>query len=350
MLCVFLVHASGFAPAILPAGDVTNRALQSVTAVIRGFGPELFLVLSGFLMCRSLGALPSWGGFVGARVRRLYPTYLATLCLYVVLSLVFTEYSKLDADLWRAAVTVAGNVLLLPTLGAVQPLIVVSWTLSVLFVLYMAFPLAYRAFTRVPPERRAVLWAAGAAAVVLRADGSTLLWGTAAVLAGAAAWDGSPELERLRRYAPLALAAVVATLLARNAVPEGPLHGPWRWCVLAAAGLLLAGLRQGLWPGPAKLLAAPPMKACSTISYPFYLLHGLTIHFFVKVLIPAVPALAVALPGPAMLLAWLAAAGAAAWALHYAVESRQRPSRRSPVCEPLGLTPARQYAVAAAPE
>ena len=54
---------------------------------------------------------PQLSSYVWRRVRRIYPAFLAVLGLYLMLSLLFPEQSKLPAGLPDAVVYIGENIL-----------------------------------------------------------------------------------------------------------------------------------------------------------------------------------------------------------------------------------------------
>ena len=92
-------------------------------------GVDLFFVLSGYLIYGSLMARPqAYLAFMRRRVRRIHPTFLAVLAIYLLLSLVFPAERKIPADTADAAVYLLQNILLLPGLFPIVPIITVAWS------------------------------------------------------------------------------------------------------------------------------------------------------------------------------------------------------------------------------
>jgi hypothetical protein len=65
---------------------------------------------------------------------KLYPGYLAVLTAYVVIALLMPELSKIPHDPAPAIAYVLANLLLLPGLLPITPIVTVAWSLS-----YVAF-------------------------------------------------------------------------------------------------------------------------------------------------------------------------------------------------------------------
>lgn len=105
-------------------------------------GVSFFFVLSGFILFLNYGEAPRVGRFLLARFARLYPVHLVT---FVLFGLAFAPDIFFNEDYrWP----LFANVLLvhswIPTYGYVYSMNPVSWSISVEFFFYLAFPLLCR--------------------------------------------------------------------------------------------------------------------------------------------------------------------------------------------------------------
>jgi peptidoglycan/LPS O-acetylase OafA/YrhL len=138
VLMVFFVHTH----ALLGHYVSTTQLLwvwSSFLGSIGNAGVDLFFALSGYLI---YGALmrhnTTFIGFVRRRVQRIYPTFLTVFVLYLVLSFVFPNASKLsDRTVPEVCVYVIQNVLLLPGVVDIAPIVTVSWSLSCEMAFYL---------------------------------------------------------------------------------------------------------------------------------------------------------------------------------------------------------------------
>jgi exopolysaccharide production protein ExoZ len=139
---VFLVHYVSLVEPWTPVGSVTwqvGRAMHT----IGNSGVDLFFVLSGYLIYGSLMDRPQpFAGFMQRRMQRIYPAFLVMLFLYLVLSFVFPSESKLPATLEEGSVYALQNLLLLPGIFPIEPIITVAWSLSYEMLYYLTVPLA----------------------------------------------------------------------------------------------------------------------------------------------------------------------------------------------------------------
>jgi peptidoglycan/LPS O-acetylase OafA/YrhL len=83
----------------------------------------------------------SYGRFMRRRVVRIYPAFLTVLAIYLALSLVVSGESKLPAGAWAAALYLAANVVLLPGMLPITPMVTVAWSLSYEMFYYLTIPL-----------------------------------------------------------------------------------------------------------------------------------------------------------------------------------------------------------------
>jgi peptidoglycan/LPS O-acetylase OafA/YrhL len=142
VLLVFFVHYIVLGIAAIHSGTWTYR-LASGIHNIGHTGVDLFFVLSGFLIYGSLIQKPKpFRTYFARRIERIYPTFLAVLGAYIVLSFVFPDQSKLPGDPWQALLYLAQNLLLLPGIFPLIPIIAVSWSLSYEMFYYLFIPLA----------------------------------------------------------------------------------------------------------------------------------------------------------------------------------------------------------------
>lgn len=138
---VFVVHyAAQFAPWI-DTGSLTSE-LIGYYRHIGAKGVELFFVISGFLiygmLIRKSVSFPS---YFKRRVKRLYPTFLVMISLYIVLSLLFPSESKIPPNIVDAFTYILANILMLPGLFDINPIMTVAWSLSYEMFLYLSLPL-----------------------------------------------------------------------------------------------------------------------------------------------------------------------------------------------------------------
>ena len=294
--------------------DAWGRDLAEVAPAVSGWatytslGPELFFVISGFVIL-----MTAWGrsvpDIIGSRVARLYPAYWVAVLLTGALLLLVWEGKQITGG------QVLVNLTLLQSLVDVGHVDGVYWTLWVELRFYVLIAL----FAAVGITRRRVLWFAA-------------LWPAAAMLAreaglhDAVTWLVAP-------YAPLfaagmALYVVFRTghavlpwlLVAGNAALATAALVPARMESLGAnsvvapdARLLTAGLLGCV--GLVALVALTPLArwrwagltAAGALTYPLYLTHEYWGLWVIHLLGGRLPVWAVLLAatGFSLVLAWL---------------------------------------------
>jgi len=115
---VFLVHyESLFGGWLGTAGP--NATVGQFLQTVGHTGVDLFFVLSGYLIYGAvLKNREGYPRFMERRVRRIYPTFLVMLVVYLGLSVIVPSESKLPVERFAAITYVVENVLLLPECSA----------------------------------------------------------------------------------------------------------------------------------------------------------------------------------------------------------------------------------------
>lgn len=305
VLLVFLVHFHSLSMPWQIAGSTSGQLLHAAHN-IGNVGVDLFFVLSGFLIYGTLieRAQP-FLRYLRRRARRIYPTFLVVLALYLGLSLVLPQHSKLPNGAAATAVYVLQNILLLPGMLPIRPIVEVAWSLSYEMFFYLVMPLLIvlanlRARTRVWRFGFfVVLWSIGLALAAL--------WGGPVRLSGFLAGVLLYELNRiwpdLRPTSPWAVTALV--------VVAGVMVTPMPGAPLQALRMLVLGLAFALlclvcFAQPravaTRLFSWLPLRWLGNMSYSYYLIHGLALHGFFTVLARLPPTAGDGLPVLALLL------------------------------------------------
>lgn len=141
VLMVFGVHYVALFFGWLAPGHASAAVADGMREVGHA-GVDLFFVLSGYLIYGAVIRRPvDLRRFLSRRVERIYPTFLAVFVLYLALSFVFPAQSKIPAGTGSAALYLVANLLLLPGLFPIEPMITVAWSLSYEFAYYLTLPL-----------------------------------------------------------------------------------------------------------------------------------------------------------------------------------------------------------------
>lgn len=299
---VFLVHFVTLVEPWLTKGSTLDRIADAIHAMGMT-GVDLFFVLSGYLIYGSLMSRPQpFGKFMARRVERIYPAFLAVLAVYLVLSALFPSESKIPSPLTAGVIYIIQNILLLPGVFPIKPVITQAWSLSYEMLYYMAIPIL---ISMLNLRARSVRWRV------------TLFGGIAfATAVYCAAFIG-----------PIRLIMFIAGIFLFEAMRNPGLPVPASILGLAA---LLSGLLVMLVPIPgsvaytlkisvlfccffifcfscfkhpngvlARTFSWTPLRWLGNMSYSYYLLHGVALKAGFLVLSKILPASA---HGPALFL------------------------------------------------
>ncbi|HYO76003.1 MAG TPA: acyltransferase [Thermoanaerobaculia bacterium] len=294
---VFLVHY----PAAFASWVRSGSWSDSVTQFLWTVGPagvDFFFVLSGYLI---YGAVlkPSldYTKFIGRRIQRIYPAFLAVFALYLLLSYVFPSQSKIPAEPGAAAVYILQNLLLLPGLFPIQAIVSVAWSLSYEFFYYLALPalvLALR-MQKWQPKQRVVFFSVLSVAFVI----SWYTLGAVAprmlmFLGGILLYEAIHTLElwpKIRHRTEWLMIATTLIAFAAIGVVDADGRGDLPRIIvsfLAFPPLIFACFRAS---GPIYTsFSWTPLRWLGNMSYSYYLIHALTINaaaMFLGKLLPA---------------------------------------------------------------
>jgi len=137
---VFLVHYVSLAQPWF-AENSGLLTLADAIHTMGNAGVDLFFVLSGYLIYGTLISRPQpFARFMSRRVKRIYPAFLAVFLAYIALSFAFPAENKIPALAPDAILYLVQNLLLLPGLFPIEPMITVAWSLSYEMAYYLAIP------------------------------------------------------------------------------------------------------------------------------------------------------------------------------------------------------------------
>ncbi len=141
VLLVFFVHYHALFQTWVRPESLTFR-FSYFLGNIGHSGVDLFFVLSGYLIYGAvIRKYTNFTAFIKRRAQRIYPTFLCVLVIYLLLSAVYPELSKIPTEPSSAAIYILQNLLLLPGIFPITPVITVAWSLSYEFFFYLMLPL-----------------------------------------------------------------------------------------------------------------------------------------------------------------------------------------------------------------
>lgn len=276
-LLVFFVHFH----AIFGGGDFFQFA-----STIGRSGVNLMFAISGYLIYGGLFRKPSsYGSFLFHRLKRIYPAFFCVFAGHLALRLAAFPTPGLTG------LYVFENLMLLPGLLDIKPLITVTWSLSYQVFFYCAIPLlvGFTGMRRWTPAARCCFFLGLAALYsVLHIRYAGLAVAThprmLMFIAGILAYEVQSRKianAAIRRLMPVAALAGVAAYYMIQTNTWMLMHLRTAICSAAVLGiawfcLLLHSL---LFPGPlSAIFRWTPLRFVGNISYSFYLMHGLALH------------------------------------------------------------------------
>lgn len=278
VLLVFLVHYSSLCGPLVSADTLTYQ-ISRIIHDIGNAGVDLFFVLSGYLIYGMLiSKQRPFISYLARRVQRIYPTFVAVFILYMALSAVFPAESKLPGNGSDALLYVLQNLLLLPGMLDITPIITVAWSLSYEFFFYLVTPLviALLLLKQWPHQHRLALL------LLISAAGFTYHWSYAGhirllmFVSGMMLYEVSYNLN-LRPVKHLGGASLLLALVVIGIIPYFNVSGWFRIFTLFVLLFVLCwecftvnGMTQ-------RLFSWAPLRWYGNMSYSYYLIHGLTL-------------------------------------------------------------------------
>ncbi len=156
---VFLVHYSSL---IEPWLAETATIISSLVHSFGHLGVDLFFILSGYLIYGTIITKNNFDikSYTARRIIRIYPTFIAVLSAYVLLSVIFPKESKFPTEALPLLTYLTQNILFIPGLFDIKPIITVAWSLSYEVFYYISIPLVIIIFSmkKWKPEIRILFW------------------------------------------------------------------------------------------------------------------------------------------------------------------------------------------------
>jgi exopolysaccharide production protein ExoZ len=143
---VFLVHYSSL---IEPWLTNSTREFSSYIHSFGHLGVDLFFILSGYLIYGTIISKKTFEAstYAKRRVMRIYPTFMFVFLVYIFLSIIFPNESKLPIETLSLITYIIQNILLLPGLFDITPIITVAWSLSYEIFYYFLIPILIFTFS-----------------------------------------------------------------------------------------------------------------------------------------------------------------------------------------------------------
>jgi exopolysaccharide production protein ExoZ len=277
---VFLVHYVTLARPWIGDHPVLLMGASRIHA-LGNTGVDLFFVLSGFLIYGTLIARPhDFLRFMARRVERIYPAFIAVFVLYVALSLVFPNESKIPADLSNGLLYLLANFLLLPGIVSIEPMITVAWSLSYEMFFYLVMPLvvAGLGLRQRSPAWRVAFFVAVAMLIAVygAAEGGHVR--LIMFISGVLLYEASKSFDVPSPGSAVGLLALLAGLSSATLPVYGTAGATLKIGILFVAFLTLTLVcfqAPGAWLS--RCFSWTPLRWLGNMSYSYYLLHGLAL-------------------------------------------------------------------------
>jgi exopolysaccharide production protein ExoZ len=295
VLLVFFVHYHALFSAWLERGSY-GFAVSEFLGTIGLSGVDLFFVLSGYLIYGwTIRKYSGYGKFIRRRIERIYPTFLAVLAIYLLVLALYPAESRIPSQPVNAVLYLAANILLLPGLFPIQPIITVAWSLSYEFFFYIFIPvLVVRLGLRQWSGRQRVIFFL---LVALVYTGYCFVgWYTHVHLimfiSGILLFEATHTYGLARRVTPridyavyVILALTFPLIYALSIHPElfpflpsvKSLNENYRMIVLFGSFWIFTLACFSPVTLSSKLFSWTPLRWLGNISYSYYLIHGLTL-------------------------------------------------------------------------
>ena len=157
---VFFVHFDALFGTYVPLGSTSSR-ISRFAGAFGNTGVDMFFVISGFLIYGIIiRRSPGYWDFIRRRIVRLYPVFLFVFAIYLILSRLSPADSKIPAGAHLAIPYIVANLLMLPGMIRITPMITVAWSLSYELFFYASLPLVVYGLgmKRWPPVMRTLFF------------------------------------------------------------------------------------------------------------------------------------------------------------------------------------------------
>ncbi|WP_445370263.1 acyltransferase family protein [Methylomonas sp. HW2-6] len=277
---VFLVHYTTLAKPWINPGSFTY-AVAAYLQSVGNIGVDLFFVLSGFLIYGMLiKKRKPFLNYVRRRIQRIYPTFTAVFIIYLALSIVFPNESKIPSSPVQGTIYVIKNYLLLPGLFNIQPIITVAWSLSYEFFYYLITPLVIFCFNlrSWPHKFRVLLFLFVSVLMFVYFSHYPRHIRLLMFISGILLYETVSHYP-LRKPLYLGLPALIMALGSVAILQKLNIDDYWRYPILFVLFYIFC-LECFSPPNfSARLFSLDPIRWLGNMSYSYYLMHGLALKF-----------------------------------------------------------------------
>jgi exopolysaccharide production protein ExoZ len=287
---VFFVHFGALFREYLLSSPFLLRSIDYL-ALAGNCGVDLFFALSGYLIYGGVLSKPiEYREFMRRRIRRIYPTFLVVLAIYLALSQLSPTESKIPVGFTNGLVYIAENILLLPGLFPINPIMTVSWSLSYELFYYLLIPVMIGCFRmRKWQSKHRIFFFVTLTGIILISypwfDHPRLTLFLAGIIVyEVITFQKVPKLNAF--FVALSYLIILLILPAYKIATV-------RW--IAGVPILLIGIPVLLYlsfqngTSAQQIFSWKPVRWLGNISYSYYLLHGLALKVLLKILTVVIP-------------------------------------------------------------
>lgn len=290
MLGVFGIHYVVNFNLYLPEASLSRYITDIINNVCHS-SVDLFFLISGYL---TYGAFLSrerlYFPYLKRRIQRLYPVFLVVFAIYVVLSFLAPEISKIPTEPGDAVLYLLANLLLLPGFFNIIPMISVTWALSYELFSYILIPPVTMILHSWQPISRVFAAVLIAAALI----GASLFIDLPVRMSAFAAGMVVYELNKTQRKWHLPAGAGIVAIVILCAILLQLSEDRTGIAVRAAVNFIaLIILILDPFDNPAghldRWFSWTPLRWFGNISYSYFLIHGLVLRIGKYILEQAYP-------------------------------------------------------------
>lgn len=280
-VAVFLVFWVHYSSLIAPWVTGYSIHISGFLHSLGHLGVDLFFVLSGYLIYGSIIGKPSFSTSMYAkrRVQRIYPVFLVVFAIYIMLSFIFPSESKLPEGYVEIVKYILQNLLLLPGVFNIEPLITVAWSLSYEAFYYLVIPclifvLKMKSWS---VKSRVIFWVI----VSIIGFSASAVWGGPARLlmfiSGILLYEAYKNKNIILHKGGISYMLIALIVFGLRSIFE--INYTFSLLAVFILFLLLCLCAFNVDSKAYKLLTYAPLRWLGNMSYSYYLIHGLTLKF-----------------------------------------------------------------------
>jgi len=289
---IFLVHYSTLSQPWISELPI-YAFYSSIVHSLGNIGVDLFFVLSGYLIYGSLITRnPPFIKYIARRIQRIYPAFTVVFIIYIGLSILFPEKSKISTEFFEASQYVLANFLLLPGIFHIEPIITVAWSLSYELFFYLVVPILIYSLklTSWKAGQRILffLFLAGAILIAPSLFGGHIRF--AMFITGILVFECATFYTIPQKLDLIGIVALVLALMITVLQRVYEFNGQWKIAGLAFFFFVFCLACFSLNGSTSRFFRWTPIRWLGNISYSFYLIHSLVLNIYFLIFSKLYPA------------------------------------------------------------